>query len=372
VKTINRQSLKSPASAAHNMLWLNIVRFYNNILLIGLLIFSLQIISFAVDDPNQSTTKEEQASATTIRDVFLLELPHKEMVENITQILRTQTLEESLSKLYQIDLYICTAQVFMEIPHSRIPLDASVGQRDMVAIMGNRRFLKVIHELSLLPKEKAAALVNKEITSSLDEYKRLFDSYMAKNDEGFKRNLTNPKGARSVPLLFYHHVKDGTPTLSAVRFKVLALALIAGNLQLQQTQAAVSKVLETAIEQRDTFYKKGYFHKRDAWGMLMKGSLYNRQIIGTSVLGTYISPVEGEQILKDFYCKLKSERLTHYNASFTLYGLHHMLEMVPVDYSKGELNVKCLEPLDDFKFDGIVNAATKARQQNIIPTEPVE
>ena len=332
----------------------------------------LLFLAVGVYSANQSSEKgEKQNISTTIRQVYESNLPIEDKINNIIQILSAESVKDSLSKLDEIDMYIRNLQLYLELPPNGIPLHTLVGKRDIIAIMGNRRFLKVIHELSLLPKEKAATLVSNEITSSLNEYKRLFDSYMAKNDGGFKRNLKNPKGARSVPLLFYHHVEDGTPTLSAVRFKVLALALIAGNLQLQQTQTAVSKVLETAIEQRETFYKKGSFHKRDAFGMLMRGSLYNRQIIGTAVLGTYTSSAEGEQILKHFYCKLKSERLTRYNATTILHD-DPILNEKPVDYSKGEFNIKYLEALDDFKFDGIVNAAIKARQQNTIKIEQEE
>ncbi len=352
--------------------WSNIRKCDALILLIALLVLGLQNVSPAEGEQRQPTLKEQQAYLNTIREVFLSDLSTQKMIDNIIQILSSEAIEEGLAKLYEIDLYICTSQINMDPPPSRIPLDASVGKRDIIAIMGNRRFLKVIHELSLLPKDKASILVSNEISSSLNEYKRLFDSYMDKHTDCFKLNLNNPKGSRRLPLIFYHHVKDGTPTLSAVRFKVLALTLIAGNLQLQQAQPAVKKVLETAMEQRDIFYKKGYFHKRDAWIMLMDGSLYNRQIIGTSVLCTYTNSAKGEQILKDFNCKLKSERLTRYNSSVTPYGLHHMQEMVPVDYSKGEFNVKYLEPLDDLKFDGIVNAAIKARQQNTIKIEPEE
>ena len=350
----------------------SIQRYCMLLLLSALLILLGQNVSLAADSANQSSEKgKKQNISTTIRQVYESNLPMKDKIDNIIQLLSAESVKDSLSKLDEVDMYIRNLQLYLELPPDGIPLHTLVGKRDIIAIMGNRRFLKVTHELSLLPKEESAALVSNEITSSLNEYKRLFDSYMAKNDGGFKRNLKNPKGARSVPLLFYHHVEDGTPTLSAVRFKVLALALIAGNLQLQQTQTAVSKLLETAMEQRDIFYDKGAFHKRDAWGMLMKGSLYNRQIIGTTVLGTYTSSAEGEQILKDFYCKLKSERLTRYNATTILHD-DPILNEKPVDYSKGEFNVKYLEPLDDFKFDGIVNSAIKARQQNMIPIEPKE
>jgi len=341
----------------------------------ALLVFSLQIISLAVDDPNQSSQKEKKklSDYATIEEVLSSGLPHEQVISNIIRILSAESVEESLNKLDEIDLYIKSYQLLMETPDSGIPLDVSVGQKDIVAIMGHRRFLKVVDELSLLPRKEAARLVSREITSSLSEYNKLFDSYMKRHAKKFKHNLKRPRGKKRKSPGFLISVRGEKPILLAVRYKVLALVLIAGNLQVHRTQPAVRKVLETAIQQRDMFYNTGLFDEFDAWFMLMDGSLYNRQIVATAVLRTYLSSDKAKQILKDVDCKLKSERLTRYNAAVAPYGLSDFQpESEPIDYSKGELTVKYLEPLNDSKFDDIVNAAIKARKQNMMPTEPKE
>ncbi|MHC4461685.1 MAG: hypothetical protein ACYS30_09645 [Planctomycetota bacterium] len=342
---------------------------------IVLLVFSLQIISLAVDDPNQSSQKEKKklSDYATIEEVLSSRLPHEQIIDNIIRILSAESVEESLNKLDEIDLYIKSYQLLMDTPDRGIPLDVSVGQKDIVAIMGHRRFLKVVDEFSLLSRKEAARLVSREIISSLSEYNKLFDSYMKRHAKMFKHNQKRPRGKKRKSLGFTISVRDGKPTLIAVRYKVLALVLISGNLQLQQAQPAVTKVLETAIEQRDIFYNRGLFDEFDAWFMLMDGSLYNRQIVATAVLGTYVDPDKQKEILKQFRCKFKSERLTRYNAAVAPYGLSDFPpESGPIDYSKGELTVKYLEPLNDSKFDDIINAAIKARQQNMTPTEPKE
>jgi len=350
-------------------------RFCVMFFLVVLLVLGQQNASLAVDDPNQSSQKEKKklSEYATIEEVLSSRLPHEQIIDNIIRILSAESVEESLNKLDEIDLYIKSYQLLMDTPDTAIPLDVSVGQKDIVAIMGHRRFLKVVDEFSLLSRKEAARLVSREIISSLSEYNKLFDSYMKRHAKTFKHNQKRPRGKKRKSLGFTISVRGGKPTLIAVRYKILALVLISGDLQLQQAQPAISKVLETAIEQRDIFYNRGLFDEFDAWFMLMDGSLYNRQIIATAVLGTYVDPDKQKEILKQFGCKFKSERLTRYNAAVAPYGLSDFPpESGPIDYSKGELTVKYLEPLNDSKFDGIVNAATEARQQNMMPAEPAK
>jgi len=224
-------------------------------------------------------------------------------------------------------------------------------------------------KLSQLPKEKAADLVSKEIMSALSQYTKLWDEQMEYSEYlKLKQYRTPGKPTRAIPVLR----QDGKPTLVSVRLKVLALLLLAGNLQLNGTQPAISKVLEVGIRQRNMFYENPIFDKISVAIMLVEAGLYQRQILGTAVLGTYVDSAKQKEILKQFGCKFKSERLTRYNSAVTRYGPRHSRDFVPVDYSKGELTVKYLEPLNDSKFDDIVSAATKARQQNMMPTEPAK
>jgi len=334
--------------------------------LIVLLLSGWQDTGIAADDPNLSPeeVRRRLERRPETEKVFDSHLTNQEKINKIIQILDKELVEECLRRLDEIALYLSPGFVVtmdsVEINSIlKIPLPVSVDQRDVVIIMGNRRFLKLMHELSLLPKETAADLVSREITSALSQYKVLFDSYMKKNTETFA-SIDKARNKSIKYLGFSFSTADGKPTLMAMRYKVLALVLIAGNLQLQQAQPAVKQVLENAIKQRDMFYNE--FYRHDAAHTLIYGSLYNRQILGTAVLETYIGSDKAQQILKTLGCKFKSERLTRYNAAVTPHDMNHVYEMEPVDYSKGELTVKYLEPLDDAKFDAIVDAATTAGQ----------
>lgn len=340
------------------------------LVLVAFSVLAKQNIALGATNPNElqpSPEKRGPDKRPETEKIIGAGLPTEEVIDKIIQILNKESVEESLSRLDEIKMYIWPGWVLTMGEREdlssilKTPLKTSVGQRDVVIIIANRRFLKLSHELALLPNEKAEDSVSREITSALSQYKILFDSYMQKHAETFQHNLNK---FPSKSLGFVHTTADGVPTLLAMRFKVLALTLLAGNLQLQQTQPAISKVLETAIAQRDMFYTKNAFYQRDAALMLCEGSLYNRQILATAVLGTYITSDMAGQLLKDLGYKLKSDRLTRYNAVCTTHDLYPVEKRVPVDYSKGELTVRYVGPMDDTAFDNIVRAVAEARKQN--------
>ncbi len=310
------------------------------------------LIKYAGDinkDLKENVKKE--AIPATIIGAYSSGLPGQAQISNVIRILGNESVKESLKKLDEIDLYIRNAQIYMELPPRGIPLHLSAGQINIIAIMGNRRFLKVMHELSLLPKEEAGNLVSEEIISSLNDYNKLFDSFITKEERNFIYNLSKSRKETRVPINFIIHTEGEPPTLLAVHYKILALALIAGNLQLQQAKPSVDEILKTAIEQRNMFYNKDLFDKFDACTVLTNVSLYNRQILGTAVLGTYVNYEKSQQILKETGQAL--EKLTRYNSSKAVYDLD-VGSAEGADYSKGELQIKYLKSLDDSKFDNLM------------------
>lgn len=348
--------------------------------LIVFLVFSLQIISFAAADSNQHAQRKGRkpedfpAGWPETRKVIKSDLPIEVRINRVIQILDKETVELSLRRLDEYNMYTWGG-AWMDYEKStwsgekEIPLKPGVCRADLIAIMANRRFLKLIEKLSLLPKNEAADLLSKEIMSALSQYTKLWDEQMEYAEYLKRKPYRTPgKPTRDLALLR----GDGKPTLVAVRLKVLALLFLAGNLQLHGTQPAINKVLEVGIRQRNMFYENPIFDKGACAPMLVWAGLYQRQILGTAVLGTYVDSAKQKEILKQFGCKFKSERLTRYNAAVTPYDLHTVRKRIPADYSKGELTVKYLEPLNDSKFDDIVNAAIKGRQQNMMPTEPKE
>ena len=373
MKDIYSRALKNLSTYTRQVRWFDFCRCYKMSFLIVLLVFSLQIISCAADDSNQPAQRKVMRPEDfpegwpETRKVIKSDLPIEVRVSMIIQILDKETVKLSLSRLDEYNMYTWGG-AWIDYEKStwsgekEIPLKPGVCRADLIAIMANRRFLKLMEKLSQLPKEKAADLLGKEIISALSQYTKLWDEQMEYSEFlKLKQYRTPGKPTRAIPDL-----------LVAVRLKVLALLLLSGNLQLNGTQPAINNVLQAGIRQRKMFYENPIFDKGACAPMLVWAGLYQRQILGTAVLGTYVDSAKQKEILKQFGCKFKSEKLTRYNSAVTRYGPRHSRDFVPVDYSKGELTVKYLEPLNDSKFDDIVNAAIKARQLNMTPTKTKE
>jgi hypothetical protein len=273
-----------------------------------LFFFCFQLLLLAADNLNQSETDNiADKNKQSLIDIVTGNMAYQVKISKVIQVLSNEELEESLKKLSAMDLYMWPGELLGSCVYKcMIPLDESVDQGDIDVILGNRRFLKVINELSLLPKEEAAELVTQEITSSFEEYHHLFDLYMRKNMSKFEANLSSQyKGNKpKKKLVFINSHKSGEPTLRALRYKVLALVLLAGNLELYESKSVIDKVLGTALEQRELFYDDSLFYKEDAWIMLKNASLYNRQILGIGTLRTYVDSDKSEKIINDTNIKV--------------------------------------------------------------------
>jgi hypothetical protein len=332
----------------------------------------LVILLLLLQRPVLATNDTNKLEPNTVAKLFEPNVmySHQGRIDKIIRILEKESVEESLAQLSDFYLYMWPGWGWTigKAHKIEIPLPETIGKDKILDILGNRRFLKVIEDLSLLPKEQAESLVNKEITSSLQEYKELFGDFLKENEKFFEKDFKIRQQTHEV-IGFPGYIPGGKPTLSAMRYKVLALVLIAGNLQLKQTQPAITKVLETAIEQRNRFYNKNLWHEADSFTVLTMASLYNRQILATGVLGTFIETDKAEEILKKAGCKMASEKLTHFYSPVALYDLSHFLEGKATDYSKGELTIQYLAPLTDSAFDALITAIKAQHQEPVTPED---
>lgn len=364
------QDRKNSGICTRQRPWVSLHRYREVCFLIVLLVFGLHVMSFAASDSKQSAQKavckpeDFPAQWPETRRIMKSGLPVRTRINMIIEILDKESVETSLARLDEHKMYTWGSTWIQhdKATLAEIPLQPGLGRSDLIAIMSNRRVLKLMEHLSTLRKAKAAALVEKEIDRALCEYNRLWDQQMEYSKYLKRKPYRDPeKPTRDL----YLRRADGKPTLVAVRYKVLALLLLAGNLELRGTQPAVREVLEVAVRQRDLFYHNSIYDKRACAPMLVWASLYHRQILGTAVLGTYVDSAKRQEILKQFGCKLKTERLQRYTATIIPYGrLWEGHGVSRSKYTNGPLTVKYLEPLGDAKFDAIVNAAAEAREKD--------
>lgn len=274
--------------------------------------------------------------------------PRKKINDEI-QSLKRESLAKSLAWLNQIDLYMWPgAGMTAEDLGAHLPLSKE-GDTVVEAIMSNRRFLKVLQEISALPKNKAAPLIAKELTEALDQYKVMYEKEMADSKK------------RGYPLMRFtmSDNADHTPTFQGARYKVLALVQLAGNLALTEVQPAIKAVCDEALKQRNFFYNDKNPKMNAAYRCCARteASLYNRQTLSTGLLGACLQPAQSEKLIGEIGQDLKEVVLTHYDAKATPYDVIARSGMVPPDYSKGTQMVRFIPALSDELFDKIAKAA---------------
>ena len=338
------------------------------LVLILLMAVNLQAPAFAGEDANQPVEAKGDAPIESLSKwpetlkAMRSELPDEVRIDMIIRILEKEPIQLSLARLDEYNMYTWGGEwIFYEkrtYGMDDIPLKPGVCRKDMICIMSNRRFLKLMEELGMLPRAKAGELVGKDIVSTLSLYRKLWDEQMECTDQVKKVQYRDPNKPTRALLAYNIH---GRPTLLGVRSKMLALLAIAGNLQLQEARSGVMQVIDLAIEQRNEFYNNPVYFESAAAHMLVEASLYNRQILATAALGTSVEFSAQEAIVKAAGCSFKSEKVQRYTEIITRYGrLSHEYEIMK-NPPEGSLTVRYLEPISDSQFGLIINAIGKAK-----------
>lgn len=318
------------------------------VFIVFLLITSFSINELLANEPNSPIIAMFTTSSA---------LSYEAKTEGVVATLKAESWQKSMSRLDEIFLYIWPGELFIEgkaaLITTHIPLEPSVDEVDLVAILGNRRFLKVFQDLSLMEKEEIIGPFLQEFTSTFSDYLTSFNTYMNKNEQKFKSNLKAEPNEPRKGLGFNNYISGSLPTLRALRYKVLALTLLAGNLEIKEAKPVIKQIVEFALEQRNVFYDSEKYDKLDAVIMLSQASLYNRAILAAGILGTS-GKSDTTEVLSEIKCEFDIKRLACYDASVIKYDLPSQTNFATPDYSKGELTFRCIEELNDSEFDRIV------------------
>ncbi len=268
-------------------------------------------------------------------------------------MLKEESTQDSLSMLSQIEMYYSPGSPLLYRGFAlRFPLPKAAGQADIEAVMSNRRFLKVFHELRTMPQTEAVTLLRRQIEVAFTQYKKSLAKYMADNRELFKPQVKPSSG----PSFHGSDNPDKTPTLLGSRFQVLSLLLLAGNLQAEDLRPVIMEVIQEAEEQRRLLCDSSRTNIPIGVVMLLRGSLYNRQILATALAGTATDPDKAGRVLGELGIAWKNRKLTRYDAAATPYDLLTRAGgPFPADYTKGEVVIRHLDGLSDAKFDRIVD-----------------
>lgn len=196
------------------------------------------------------------------------------------------SLVESLDRLYLMEYYEWPGARLRSRVYSVNDKGRYLQNEDiMKTVWSNRLFRKCFAETAALPKEKAAGLINAEIDKTLPGYVEEFDALI----EGRKRGYVLREGP------------DGKPTMTGLRYKLFALILIAGSLELTETASSVRELAALAMEQKekcdaraaeiyDRIAKEAPRPKNilriSPDGPLLYASLYNVYVLAGGLYGT--------------------------------------------------------------------------------------
>jgi hypothetical protein len=261
-------------------------------------------------------------------------------------------MEQTLDKLSLVDMYYWPG-LSGEEPVSRtgFPFPPSYGERDVEHLMSNRRVLKAYQELGALPKPDAGKLVNRQLEKAVEGYDRLLGEFIKENGPFYPPTAQNPAGPGFVI------GNTDKPTLIGAKLQILALVLLAGNLELRDSAPAVLGVAKRATEQYEQFQADRTYHLNFRFQILKKGSLYNRQALAVGLLGTMSK--RDDPVVTKYQGRLSSKMLTHFDARKTPYDAAAQLGMVDVDYPQQPLRLRYLQELSDADLKEIIGAASK-------------
>jgi len=273
--------------------------------------------------------------------------------------LQHEPVEQSLAKLSDVNMFhLVELQVFRPglghvLRGEYLPLGKEVGEEDLEAIMSDRRFLKVFDELGKMDKAAASAMLGRYLSSGLEVYLKLYDEKIRASAPQFKAKDLEGKRAYSGPAFEVGEVPEGTVVIAGARLNVLALVWISGMLDLSGSNSQVQRVAQLAVNQRKELYEDSTldpFYRKEVLGA---ASLYNRQIICSSLLAGAPGDVQSS-ILKSIGASWQKRQLTSFRAAATQFDSRAVLGAAKPDYSSGSLNVKFISPLDDAGFDAVL------------------
>jgi hypothetical protein len=166
-----------------------------------------------------------------------------------------------------------------------------MGLEQQRIILSSRCFRKCVQEIKLLPKKEAARLIEKHLDEALAAWTAAYESGESPS--------------------FLSDGKDGTPVLRGMRYKVLALILIAGTCELTDCQAAIRKVANVALEQKKNIppeYNSSFLE----WCFLAEVSLWNPMILSAGLYGTH--PQKNAPEFKDITERYAEHQIVDYTA----------------------------------------------------------
>ena len=298
---------------------------------------------------------------------------YRKVIQERLAVLADESVEDSLEELDFVDWYYHSRWPEGSMPLGP-PLPPTAGAYDLLRIEGNRRFRKVYHELSMMPRPEARKLLASHLEQSLAQYKTLYDRAWAVIDGSGVGDDRDNVG----PSMIIGNGPEGVPTLIGSQLDVLGLVWIAANLKLEGARPQVESVLREALRQRDFSYGVEGELAFDAMVTLKRAGIYNREILAVAIIeltpdcdamlqritppfmdGAGNGPVDLDEYRRVLREKKPYEVLpiTYRLARYDADAISLNAFAAPVDWSKGSFDLKAASDVDDPTFNALLEYA---------------
>jgi len=205
----------------------------------------------------------------------------------------SKEVEEGLTKLADVNSYHWPNDPGRAFLNKPFPLEKMIGQADVEAILSNGTFHKLMDDLSRMDKRAASKMVSSELIRATRDYDEMFKAEVERRSPHYLAEKLVGQTSIVGPTFVEGNVNDGRVVIKGLRLKVLGLVWLCGELALTDCRTNVEDVVRIAIGQRKELYEASTLHPFFREQMLEWASVYNRQILGSALLGLS-QPVFGQ------------------------------------------------------------------------------
>ena len=234
-----------------------------------------------------------------------------ERIDRLLDVLRTQSLAESLKMLDRTEHYLWPGAK-VGAGTSLLMNDEGRYQKSSILqnrILSSRVFRKCLQEIRLLPPKEAARLIEDEINEVLPIYLNAYNDFTESR-------------AYIIP---YSDTKDGKPVISGLRYKLLALLLIVGTCELTDTHEIVRKAVTVAFDQKEKLSQLSDPHLQFIY--MTEVSLCNPVVLSAGLYGTF--PQKNRPEISVYGKRYVTHSLVDYTAQRTEFDDSVGMEIVP-------------------------------------------
>ncbi|MDR0521294.1 MAG: hypothetical protein LBH00_05520 [Planctomycetaceae bacterium] len=182
-------------------------------------------------------------------------------------------------------------------------------------VLANRVFRKCLQDLQTLSHAEASKIVIKDIQKTLVPYQKEYDWYI-------HSYLQYPEATT----VMVQYTKNGSPALPCFRYKLFALCLIAGTLELTDVRPTILQLAELAEKQKAEIKKLQRTLAEFSFATSL--ALGNNQILAAALYGT----CPNKDKLAAFVPRYQNKQIVDFEAPATEYDRlvkDGMLKLIP-------------------------------------------